>query len=153
MIAGILIPLCFFMLMDEVMNFFLISVRLGTPYHYLKPVSQLLPGLSPWICILSAAGAMLCAIPIRRSGSLFLIDILAACGVLFCLFGFLPILFSGTSGWEILGITQHREMISLFTVFACLYCLLLRISSRNRTSIISASVLTGLMYSLTFSSF
>ena len=150
-IAGIILPLGFFLLMDELMNFFLVSVRLGSPYHYLEPLTKIIPNFSWKLCACFAAGSLITAIPLSRSGNRFLIDIPALLGILLCLFGFLPSLFTASSGWELLGLTPYHRLIILSTIYAVLYAILLRIPTSKTNYHVSAAILTGLMYYLTLS--
>ena len=151
MIWGIIIPLGFFLLMDELMNFFLISVRLGSPYHYLEPLREIIPNFSWKVCACFAAGSLLLAIPLSKKGNCFLIDIPALLGMLLCLIGFLPSLFTAASGWELLGLTPYHRIIRTAALYTLLYAILLRIPSSKTNFHVSTAILTGLMYYLTFS--
>ena len=87
--AGILVPTVIFLFVGEFMNFFLISVRLGTPFNYLPPLKLQFINFSFVKCLQFVAFSLLCAIPLSKSGKVLFADIFSATGImLFCAPGF-----------------------------------------------------------------
>ena len=140
--AGILIPFGFFVLTDEFMNNFLISVRMGSPFHYLSPIRNISKYFSPLTFLIFLGGSACLALPVKR-GRTYITDFCALTALILSVFGFLPILFGSTSGWEMLSITHLRFIIPLIAVYAGLNSLLVRISAENRLTRAVSVILTG----------
>ena len=145
-ITGILIPLLFMISVEETMNFFMISVRLGSPFNYLPRISQFSRVFSPEICILSVLCSVVSSISIGKVKNWMVTDILAVSGSLLCLFGFLPVLFDHKSGWEILGISGYRYFVFLVSVFALFNSFLLRFPKGNSYSRSCRAIFSGLVF-------
>lgn len=145
-VSGILIPLLFLLAVEEFMNFFMVSVRLGSPFNYLPRISQLSRIFSPGICILSVFCSAASGLTIGRRKRWMLTDILAVIGSVICLCGFLPVFFGNRSGWEIFGITGYRYFVSLVTILAWLNSFLLRLPGPRKYSRLSCAVLNGLIF-------
>ena len=145
-IAGILIPLLFLVAAEEIMNFFIVSVRLGSPFNYLPRISQFSRLFSPGICFLSVICSAVSSITISKKKYWMITDILSVIGFLICLCGFLPLLFGYKSGWEIFGISGYRYFIFLVTTFALFNSFLLRFPDNNNYSRMCRAVFNGLVF-------
>ena len=146
--GGIFLPLLVFQIVGEVMNFFMISVRLGSAFHYLPRLAQIrkdfwLPAFAGFLLV-----SLLCSISFGKGRALFIADLLAAAGAVLCLAGFLPVLFADRSGWELAGIAGLRWTIGLVTVFACLEAVLLRLTNRRKLPLICSACVSGVMFYL-----
>ncbi|MBQ6504698.1 MAG: hypothetical protein IJI57_12375 [Flexilinea sp.] len=145
-IAGILIPLVFLSAVEELMNFFMISIRLGSPFNYLPRISQLFRIFSPVRCILSVFFSVVSSLAAGKKRFFMITDFLAGIGSFLCLFGFLPVLFGHTSGWEFFGIFGYRYFILLVTAFSLFNSFLLRLPENNNYSRSCRAVLNGLIF-------
>lgn len=148
-IGGIFLPLLVFTLIGEVMNYFLISVRLGSAFHYLPSLARVQDSFSLPVFASFCAAALLFSIPFGRGGrALCIADILGSAGAVLCLAGFLPVLFGARSGWDLAGISDLRWSIALVTVFACIESLLLRLTDRHGIRLVCSAVDCGVMFYL-----
>lgn len=145
-IACILIPLLFMISVEEVMNFFMISVRLGAPFNYLPRISQLSRIFSPGICFLSVLCSVVSSIAIGNEKNWMITDMLAVIGSFLCLCGFLPVLFGHKSGWEFFGISGYRYFVFLVSIFALSNSFLLRLPENNNYSRKCLAVFNGLIF-------
>ena len=150
--AGTIIPLAMFMLAGEVMNFFLISVRLGTPINYLPPLKLQFINFSLVKCIQSAAFCLICAISLVKSGKVMVSDIFSASGIILCLAVFLPIIFGNRSGGEMSGIINYSRLLFFLTVISVMNSFLLRLTGKTIISRIAGAFVTGIMFYLISSS-
>lgn len=146
-IMGIIIPLFFFQITAEVMNFYLVSVRIGSPFHYLPRLRQLQERFSPVVFALFITASLLWCIPLRLNGKMVhAADLFAAGSLIVCLIGFIPVLICGKSGWEFMGIFHQRWFFALLAFYACFDSLLLRMVPDRKRSLICASFVTGIMF-------
>ena len=146
--GGIILPLLVFQIVGEVLNFFMISVRLGSAFHYLPRLAQIQKdfSLSAFACFIAVS--LLCSVPFGKGRSLFIADLLAAAGAVLCLAGYLPVLFGARSGWEIAGMAALRWTVGLVTILACLEGGLLRLTDRRKLSLICSACVSGVMFYL-----
>ena len=145
-VMGIVLPLALFLGISETMNFFLISVRIGSPFSYLPGLSRLLNGFSPLCLAGFAAAALLWSLPVGQRRSFYLADIFSVLGSILCLAGFLPLFFCGRSGWEIAGVCHLRWSFALFAFLSCFDSLLLRTVPRQKRSVICLACVTGAVF-------
>ncbi len=150
--AGILVPTAIFLFVGEFMNFFLISVRLGTPFNYLPPLKLQFMNFSFVRCLQFVAFSLLCAIPLSKSGKVLFADIFSATGIIVCAAGFLPIILGNRSGWEIAGITGYSRFLCFLTVISVMNSFLLRLSGKGIISRVTGAFVTGIMFYLICSS-
>ena len=143
---SILLPLLFLLVVEEFMNFFMISVRLGTPFNYLPRVIQLSRIFSPVTCILMVLCSIISSTAIGKNKKWMFSDLLAAIGAALCLCGFLPILFGNRSGWELSGISGYRYLVCLVAFLALLNSFLLRLTGKNKLARHCSAVLNGLIF-------
>ncbi len=147
MLSGLILPLILFLISGEIMNFFIVSVRLGSPFHYLPKLSQVLERFRPGLFLSILAAALISCISFgKQRGIRFVSDIISAIGILLCLGGFLPAVFSLRSGWELLGINGLRFGVCLMTVLFCLHSLMLRIPVSGKLPRACSACLTGIMF-------
>ena len=144
-VAGVFIPVGFFILTVEFMNNFLISVRIGSPFHYLSPIRKISSYFSIFPFLLFIVITACLNLP-GIKGKFYPADMCAAAAVLLSLFVFLPILFGNYSGWEILGITHLRVLIPFAAVLSVTDCLLIRIASNNKYSRTASVLSTGVIF-------
>lgn len=148
-IAGIILPLLVFQIVGECLNFFLISVRLGSAFHYLPRLAQIQKDFSLPAFIVFCVVSLLGGISFGRSDRpFFAADLLAAAGAVLCLAGFLPVLFGFRSGWDLAGAAGLRWSIGLITVFACAEGLLLRLTNRRGMALFCSAFVSGVMFYL-----
>lgn len=144
--AGIFIPLLVFHLIAEIMNFFPISVRLGSPFHYLPTLFVIQKRFSLPVLLVFLLFSLIAGIRLgSQRRSVFLADIIAAAGFLLCLADFLPVLSGSHSGWEFMGIMHIQWGIVLITLLSAVSSVLLRLSDRRRISLVCVSVINGVM--------
>ena len=145
--AGVFIPLFVFLIIGEIMNFFLISVRLGSPFHYLPALFSIQKSFSLPVFIGFIIFSLISSLrfgPQKRS--VFLSDCFAAAGLIVCLAGTLPLLTGNRSGWDLLGIGRLQWAVVLFSVLSAAGSVLLRLSDRRRVSVICGAVVNGVMF-------
>ena len=145
-VPGFLIPLLFLLAVEEFMNFFMVSVRLGSPFNYLPRISQLSHIFSPGRCILCVLCSTISGITIGKTKDRMISDFLAVLGSVICLCGFLPVLFGNRSGWEIIGLTGYRYFACLVTILAWLNSFLLRLCGHRKYSRFCCALLNGLIF-------
>ena len=145
-VPGLLIPLLFLLAIEEFMNFFMISVRLGSPFNYLPRISQLSRIFSPGRCIFSILCSTISSIAIGKKKDRMISDLLALIGSVICLCGFIPVLFGNRSGWEIFGITGCRYFVCIVTILAWLNSFLLRLCGHRKYSRSCCALLNGLIF-------
>ena len=146
-IAGILLPLILFLISSGLMNFFIVSVRLGSPFHYLPKPSQIPGKLNIPVLLCFIAAAVLSGLPFRKGKGLrFISDIAAMLGILLCAVSFIPAFFGYGSGRSLLDLGSLRFGICLITGLAFLHSLLLRIPAQTRLSRMCCVVLNGIMF-------
>ena len=149
---GILIPLATFLLVGEFMNFFLISVRLGTPFSYLSPLKLQVMNFSYIKCLQFTAFSLICAISLIKSGKILTSDIFSAIGLILSLASFLPIIMGNRSGWEIPWITAHSRFLCFLTAISVMNSFLLRLSGKTIISRAAGAFVAGIMFYLISSS-
>ncbi len=147
-IAGITVPAVFFILISEFMNFFLISVRLGTPFNYLPSLMTQKIHFNLIRFFFFIIFSLLCSISFGKSGKSFLSDIILSVSFAICAAGFLPILFGNKSGWEIAGIAKLRWCICLFLIYSAANSFFLRMEEKSGISRINGSCVTGIIFYL-----
>ncbi len=145
-VPGLLLPLLFLLAAEELMNFFMVSVRLGSPFNYLPRISQLSRIFSPARCIMSVLCCTISSITIGKTKDRMISDLLAVLGSVVCLFGFLPVLFGNRSGWEIIGITGCRYFVCLVTILAWLNSCLLHLCGHQKYTRFCCALLNGLIF-------
>lgn len=143
-LTGVLIPLVLFFAVEEFMNFFLISVRSGLPYHYLPRISATkLPASPVWFII--PAICFLSAVRFGKNGKATVSDLLILCGLAVFLIRLLSTVIPGA------GVFNFPESTGCGTVFyagfccSCLESLLQRLSF-NKVSRCAAAILTGIIF-------
>ena len=146
MVLSLLIPLLFLLAVEELMNFFMVSVRLGSPFNYLPRISQLSRIFSPGICILSVFCSAASSVTIGKRKKWMITDLTAVIGTVICLIGFLPILWGTRSGWELFGIAGCRYFVCLITFLAWLNSFLLRLPGTQKYSRLCCALLNGLIF-------
>ena len=147
-IAGITIPTVFFILISEFMNFFLISVRLGTPFNYLPSLITQKNNFNFIRFAIFIIFSLVCSISLGKSGKAFLSDFIVLVSFIICAAGFLPILFGNRSGWEITGITKFRWCICLFLIYSAANSFFLRLEEKSGISRITCACITGIIFYL-----
>ena len=150
--AGILIPLALFTLVGEVMNFFLISVRLGTPFNYLPPLRLQAANFSLVKCIQFVSFSMICAISLGKSGKFITADIFSLLGIILCLAGCLWIFFGNRSARELMWFADYRNILCLLTVISVMNSIMLRLAGKTITSRLTCAFVSGIMFYLINSS-
>ena len=150
-LSGAAVPVILFLAVNEVMNFFLVSVRLGLPYRYLPEFRQILKTFSPLPFIIMIALCMICSFPIGRSGRLFITDLIAVTGIILCVFGSIPLLRGGKSVWEMTGLSRHRFLIGSAVLFSCLFSVYIRVPGRVKTARLCCGLVCGIIFYLIYS--
>ena len=143
-ILGFFIPLLLFALISDLMNFFPISVRLGSPFHYLPNIRQILHSFSLPLFLCFAAAVIILSIPLGKL--FFSADCFAAVGLISSAFVLLPVRLTGSTGWASQKIGSFKWALMLITIYACLVCIIIRIPKRGRLSQIISACLTGAMF-------
>ena len=148
-IGGVILPLLVFQIIAEVMNFFIVSVRMGSAFHYLPRLAQIQNDFSPLLLAAFCAVCLLCSIPIgRRAKSMFAADILAEAGAVLCFAAFLAAAFGGRSGWLPTRAGGFLRITAAVTVFAAFEAMLLRLTDGRRVSLACSAVVCGAMFYL-----
>ncbi len=148
-LAGIFLPLLVLQTVGECLNFFLISVRLGSAFHYLPRLAQVQKNFSLPAFAVFCGISLILGVPFgRRERSLFAADLAAAAGAVLCLAGFLPVLFGTRSGWDLAGAAGLRWGVGLVTVFAFLEALTLRLTDRRKLSMFCSAFVSGVLFYL-----
>lgn len=150
-ILGIVLAIFFFIVTSEILNFFIISVRIGHPFGYLPKLSHMVARFSPLTFALFIIAGCLCSLSIKTkkssvTGEILLSDICGICLTVLCMIGFLPVFLNGSSGWEFLGLIRYRPLICLFTFFVIMNSILFRMVPKGRLPRTCNSVLTGCMF-------
>ncbi len=146
-ISGLAAPLLLFLVSSEIMNFFIISVRLGSPFHYLPELSVMQRNFNLPVLLCFLLSALALSVPFERGKGLrFISDIISAAGIILCLIGSLPAIFGSRSGWDVLNISGIRYGICLFTTLACLHSILLRIPASGKVPRTCSACLNGIMF-------
>ena len=148
-LCGVILPLLVFQIIAEIMNFFIVSVRMGSAFHYLPRLAQVQKDFSLLAFILFCAAALLGSITFGGSHrKLFAADILAEAGAVLCAAGFIAFFVAGRSGREITGIDGILPIIGAVTVFAAAEAMLLRLTDGRRSSLTCSAVVSGVMFYL-----
>ena len=145
-VTGIIIPLLFFFAVEEFMNFFLISIRLGIPFNYLPRFIQLIRNFSAPTLIFFVLYSFLSSFSLGKNKLFFVSDLLTICGALICLCGLLPLLSQESPNWFLIGTANYRLPIFAFTSFAFLNSILLRFPGKNIFSRHVCAILNGIVY-------
>ena len=144
--SGIIFPLLFFLAIEETMNFFMISVRLGTPFNYLPRVSSLFRSFSAGLFIFWIILSLLFCIFLNKNKSILFSDLLVLIGGLFCIIGYMPILLPTNTGLDIPGIADCRLQIFIITLFTAGSSIFLRIPGKNGHARYVCAVLNGIIF-------
>ena len=147
--AGIILPLLFFFVINEVMNFFMVSVRIGTPFHYLPRLVQAGKHFSILVFIGFLAVSIIACMPFRRIGRLrFPADCAAAISVILCIAGFLLLATGKISGLRITGPLHPDSFIVSAAFYSCMSSFLLRTVPDRRSSYFCCACVMGTIYYL-----
>lgn len=147
-ITGIIIPAVFFILISEFMNFFLISVRLGTPFNYLPSLTTQKIHFNLIRFVIFIIFCLLCSVSFGKSRKFFLSDIFVLISFVICAAGFLPILFGNRSGWETAGIAKFRWCLCMILIYSAANSFFLRIEGKSTISRIAGAWVTGIIFYL-----
>lgn len=146
MICGTILPLILFLLISEVMNFFLISVRLGSPFRYLPKLTEIRKSFSLLRYSLFIAGGFIWSMTVRiEKRKIFVSDIITLTGAVICLSGILSVVLGIRSVWSLPGFSNARGGIILGTELSCLMSLLLRIPRRNNKEFYPCVFISGMI--------
>ncbi len=146
LLIGLILPLLLFLASSEIMNFFIVSVRLGSPFHYLPELSQIWSCFNLPVFLVFLTAAIVSGFSFgKEKGFRFISDIIAAAGIVICLAGFLPSVFGTRSGWEMMKISDLRMGICLVTILFSFHSLLLRIPVNGKYSRFCCASLNGIM--------
>ncbi len=144
---GLILPILLFIGSSEIMNFFIVSVRLGSPFHYLPKLSQIRSEFDLQSFLVFLIAAIVSGISFGKGKHIcFFSDIISAAGIIICLTGFLPAVFGLRSGWELMKISDLHWGISLITMLFCFHSLLLRIPKSGKHTRLCCSLLDGFMF-------
>ena len=150
LLLAVLVPLMVFLAAGWLMNNFLISVRIGSPFRYHPSIPAILREFSAVSFVFFLLSGLLFSIPLNRHRNFLVSDISAALTMLICIFGFCPVLFSETSGWALAGITKLRWLFFTAAVCSAFYSFLIRISSLKKHYRLCCAVLISLMSYIVF---
>lgn len=149
---GILLPVFLFLAATELMNFFIVSVRLGAPFHYQAPLMKVWDHYSPAGMVLFLFFSCISCLPFLKNKKLMVADIISCASIICCFLEFLPVLFSQTFCWSLSTFKPLHWPICLIAFYSCLNSLLLRISSKKFLSRICCAFVNGLMFYFNFCS-
>ena len=151
--AAVIVPLLIFQGTSEIMNFFLISVRIGSPFHYLPRLVQLRKHFSLSLFAGIFIFAQLIGLRFRKGARTFFIsDCIAVAGVILCTAVFIPVLFSHTSVLGSIGIENAQWILLIITVLSAAGSVLFRLSDGKRTSVFASAAVSGIMFYCIFCS-
>lgn len=151
--AAVIIPLMIFQGISEIMNNFLISVRIGSPFHYLPRFAQLqrhfsLPLLTGMLCF-----SLLISLRFGRGTRTFIIsDCIAAAGTILCAAVFIPLRFGSSSVLGAIGTGKIQWILLIITVLSAVESILLRLSDGKRASAFASAAVSGIMFYCIFCS-
>ena len=147
-VSGIITPSSFFILISELMNNFLISVRLGTPFYYMLPLHIQKIHFNLIRFFFFIIFSLLCSVSFGKSQKFFLADSIVLICFVICTAGLLPIFFGNRSGWEIAGIAKFRWQICLFLIYSAANSFFLRMEGKSTTSRITGTWVIGIIFYL-----
>ncbi len=147
--AGTVLPLVLFLVITEVMSFFMVSVRIGTPFHYLPGIRQIVKQFSLPVFIAFLTVSIFLCIPLRRNRRpLFPADIIALAGVIIFITGALMVMSGKITGQGFDSRIFSHRMLHLTVFYSCLSSLLLRTVPDRKISYFCFAVITGSIYYL-----
>ncbi|MBQ6520038.1 MAG: hypothetical protein IJI14_15090 [Anaerolineaceae bacterium] len=144
--AGIVIPLLYLAAIEEFMNFFLISVRMGSVFFYLPRIRQVLRSFSTVTLSVFVLVSFFSSLSFGKNRKWLLSDVFSLSGILICISGFIPILFSEKSGWELSGTGKIRYVILIISILSISNSFLLRLSGSNKFAKRCSAVLNGIIF-------
>lgn len=144
--GGTVIPLLYLTAIEEFMNFFLVSVRIGCVFFYLPRIRQVLRSFSSVALTVFVLVSFFSSLSFGKNKKWLLSDVFSLSGILICMSGFIPILFSEKSGWELSGTAKFRFVILIITILSISNSFLLRLSGSNKFAKRCSAVLNGIIF-------